>query len=137
MATATTPSSLAIFALIEGIEKGKYPLVHDGGKPAPYLWKLPGGKQEEGETPCEALYRELREEVGVVVYPVDGDELDFCKDLRSHCFRVVRTSYYSGDFSPRGGVEEACLFTREEIVGMLARGEIVRNHAEALHFFGF
>ena len=44
-------------------------LVRRGAPPLAGEWSLPGGKLELGETICEAIVREVREETGLVVTP--------------------------------------------------------------------
>ena len=50
------------------VENGKILCAQRGeGKSLAYLWEFPGGKIEAGETPQEALVRELKEELLIEV----------------------------------------------------------------------
>jgi 8-oxo-dGTP diphosphatase len=47
--------------------RGRLLLIRRGHAPSAGLWSLPGGRVEHGETPAQAVEREVLEETGLVV----------------------------------------------------------------------
>jgi A/G-specific adenine glycosylase len=55
---------------LSGLESGSNRRRPDSGL-MPYLWEFPGGKINEGESPKKAVVREIEEELGIGVRPLE------------------------------------------------------------------
>ena len=104
--------TVVIGILIDGVGRvlvtRRAPDAHQGG-----LWEFPGGKVEADENLLEALARELREELGVLVETtkalmvLEHDYID--KRVRLDVYRVTR---WSGE--PRGLEDQPLAWQRPE-----------------------
>ncbi|TRZ64406.1 MAG: NUDIX hydrolase [Spirochaetia bacterium] len=126
---------MTVFAVIIGLpkEEGKILLVQDKDERFPPMWKLPGGRVEVWESPDVALYRELDEEVGAVVYPVEDEDVIFEVDLGDHIFRVYKAAYYDGEISQCSDeIEKIKTFSVGEMAQLLVEKKILPRHAAAI-----
>lgn len=92
-----------------------------------YLWEIPAGKLDPGETPLEAAKRELKEETGytagtwtpmVSYWPSPG----FCSEKMN---LFLATDLTSGEATPMDDEQiEARWFTPVEIEAMIRTGEM-------------
>lgn len=124
---------MSVFAVIEGLPEGEFPLVQDDYEFGSAMWKLPGGRVKFWESPDVGLYRELEEEVGIVVFPVDEKDVIFEMEIGNHTFRVYRARYYSGEFKPCSDeIDRAEAFSADDAKQLLSHRKILLKHAAAI-----
>lgn len=98
MTTRQTPSPLLVTAAI--IEKQGNFLVtqRPANKPHALMWEFPGGKMEAGESPQQALQRELLEELEIEI-SADSifDVVYYCYDWGPVLILAYRCRWISGE----------------------------------------
>lgn len=96
------------------------PLVQDTAKPLPHFWKLPGGRDEEGETAIQTGIREVEEEIGLRFLP-DDLALALEEPRQNHRFFLfIARPRALGRLKKRGEEgENVAVFSREEMRTMV------------------
>jgi len=86
-----------VAAVIE--DGGKFLICERGpGGNCPFLWEFPGGKIEPGESPSEAIIREIREELDLEIKPSEVlCEYPFAYPDREIYFYFIRAKIVSGE----------------------------------------
>lgn len=108
-------------------EAGRLLMARRAVDPYRGLWDLPGGFLEEGEDPIAALQRELREETGLAIEPLDflGAYVDWYGPERGEGVQATLNLYWTaravtGEPRAADDVAELRWFGPDELPGELA-----------------
>ncbi len=86
------------------------------GDSSPLKWEFPGGKVKDGETPAEALTRELREELGVTLYravPISYVEHEYGGGMGTLSITFFAASIVESELRPGPFEQVAWVLPRE------------------------
>ena len=103
---------------------GRLLLVRRGTPPGRGLWSVPGGRVEPGETPVEAVVREVREETGLLVQPtrlagtVERPGLGGTVYVIEDFVAVLADGSSPSDAVPGDDADEVGWFTSEQLRGL-------------------
>jgi mutator protein MutT len=117
------------------VHRGRILLIQRAQEPNKGFWSFPGGRIELGETVLEAVAREVREETGVEIEPVEVFQVydwivrDDAAKIRFHYLvNYVRARYLSG--VPRAGSDAADIrWASEEEIPSLTMYPFARDTA--------
>lgn len=104
-------------AIIE--KEGKYLLCKRGpGGNCAFLWEFPGGKIEEGESPFDAIKREIEEELSAKIEPLSVFcEYAFSYPEKDIYFYFIKARLLSEEIFPTFHAETKWL-SKEELGGL-------------------
>lgn len=90
------------------IRSGTVLLIQRAYAPYQYLWTLPGGRREPGETIPQCAAREIAEELGLIVTGLKPVIVQALGKDRSFRLAVFASTTFSGDITPSDEIRDHC-----------------------------
>lgn len=101
----TQSITTVVAALLQDLS-GKFLIAQrPADKMMPFLWEFPGGKLEDGESPEDALVRELYEEIGIIVSASSLKPFTFAS-MAYPDFHIILLAYLCREWTGIPGARE-------------------------------
>lgn len=113
-----------VAAIIE--KDGEFLLCKRGpGGNCPFLWEFPGGKIEPGESPFDAIMREIREELSAEIEPFEVfEEYSYSYPDREIYFYFIRAKLLSDEILPTFHVDTKWIKPHDKAIFELCPADI-------------
>lgn len=113
-----------VAAIIE--KDGEFLLCKRGpGGNCPFLWEFPGGKIEPGESPFDAIKREIREELSAEIEPFEVfEEYSYSYPDREIYFYFIRAKLLSDEILPTFHVDTKWIKPHDKAIFELCPADI-------------